>query len=157
MVRITAQTYYNFGDSLFQNWSCVIKSRIKPVCMNHASSMFQQEFNQGPGYSRRSVLSAILNWHCKECEQLIKNIFYIPMEFWPFYYQWKWMKPKEHGQTRVPKPLPAEIKRWRIQEWISNVLVQIEFYWYQNIVCWNISHWHSRGTNLQNSRVQVYP
>ena len=32
----------------------------------------------------------------------------------------------------------------------------VEFYWYQNIVCWNISHWHSRGTNFQNSRVQVH-
>jgi len=25
----------------------------------------------------------------------------------------------------------------------------VEFYWHQSIVCWNISHWHSRGTNLQ--------
>ena len=31
----------------------------------------------------------------------------------------------------------------------------VEFYWYQNIVCWNISHW--QGTDLQNSRVQVHP
>jgi len=48
-------------------------------------------------------------------------------KFWPFYYLWKWMKSKEHDQTRVPKPLPAEIKRWSLQEWFSNISVQVEF------------------------------
>ena len=52
---------------------------------------------------------------------------------------------KEHDQTRAPKPLPAEIKRWRLQEWFSNISVQVESYWYHNIICWNISRWHSEA------------
>jgi len=59
--------------------------------------------------------------------QLFKYLYNIPLKFWPFYYQWKWMKSEEHDQTRVPKPLPAEIKRWRLQEWFSNIAVQLNF------------------------------
>jgi len=47
-----------------------------------------------------------------------------------------------------------EVKTSRI---VSKYSGSVEFYWYQNIVCWNMSHWYSRGTNLQNSRVQVHP
>jgi len=39
----------------------------------------------------------------------------------------------------------------------SNTWVQYEFYWYQNIVNWNISISNSQGTNLRNSRAQVRP
>ena len=35
------------------------------------------------------------------------------------------MKSKEHDQTRVPKPLPAQINRSRLQEWFSNISVQL--------------------------------
>jgi len=37
------------------------------------------------------------------------------------------MKSKEHDQTRVLKPLPAEIKRSRLHQWFSNISVQLNF------------------------------
>ena len=49
------------------------------------------------------------------------------------------------------------IQKVKTSRMVSKYYSSVEFYWYQNIVCWNISLWHSRGTNLQNSRVQVHP
>jgi len=69
------------------------------------------------------LLTIELRWH----EHVNKYLQNIPMQFWPFYYQWKWMKSKEYDQTRVPKSLPAEIKRWRLQGWFSNISVQLNF------------------------------
>ena len=83
-------------------------------------------------------------------------VYNIPLEFWPFYNQWKWMKSKEHDQT----PCSQAFARWNQEVKTSRMVFKdfssVEFYWNQNIVCWNTSHWHSRGTNLQNSRVQVH-
>jgi len=39
----------------------------------------------------------------------------------------------------------------------SKYFSSIEFYWYQNMIYRNISHWHSQDTNLRNSRAQVHP
>ena len=83
---------------------------------------FIQDSNQRPSGKRARV--SLLN--CVYI-RLSKYLYNIPLKFWPFYYQWKWMKSKEHDQTRVPKPLPAEIKRWRLQEWFSNISVQLNF------------------------------
>jgi len=38
-----------------------------------------------------------------------------------------------------------------------NIPVQVEFYWDQTSVCWNISILHDRGTNHPKSRVHVHP
>jgi len=43
------------------------------------------------------LVSVELRWH----ERDNKYLRTIPMQFWPIYYQWKWMKSKEHDQTRV--------------------------------------------------------
>jgi len=81
-----------------------------------------QKSNQRPSGERAHFysLNSVYIW-------LSKYVYNIPSKFWPFYYQWKWIKSKEHDQTRVPKPLPAEIKRWRLQQWFSNISVQLDF------------------------------
>jgi len=124
-----------FGDSLFQNyWFCVIKSSTTSV--PHFTFAFSASISSEPRtweyWKESSIAWAELTM---VCERIFKNMYYIPMQFWPFYYKWKWMKSKEHDQTCVPKPLPAEVKRWRLQEWFSNISVQVKFYWYQYTVC----------------------
>jgi len=38
-----------------------------------------------------------------------------------------------------------------------NIPVQVEFYWDQTSICWNISILHDRGTNHPKSRVHFHP
>jgi len=59
-----------------------------------------------------------------------------------------------------PNSCSQAFARWyqevKTSRMVFKCFSSVQFYWYQNIVCWNISHWYSRGTNLQNSRVQVH-
>ena len=91
---------------------------IKRHCVISPWSDHKYQAGIEPATLRRKsmVLSIELRWQWK----FIKYLYNIPMQFWSFYYQWKRIKSKEHDQTRVPKPLPAEIKRWRLQGWFSN-------------------------------------
>ena len=71
--------------------------------------------------------------------------------------QWKWMQLNEHWTTRVHKALPAKGIHENLKVCFPNISVQVEFNWYQNSVCWNISILHYRGRNHPKSRVQVHP
>ena len=91
-------------------------------CWGRSVYVTNQDSNQRPSGERAHFYP--LNCVCIRHSKYLYNI---PLKFWPFYYQWKWMKSKEDDQTRVPKTLPAEIKRWRLQEWFSNISVQLNF------------------------------
>ena len=105
-------------------------------------------------FRRKSrISSSELRCHKRE----IKYLNNIPMQFWPFYYQWKWMKSKEHDQTRVPKPLPAEIKRSRLQGF-SNISVQLNFTGTrQNVVWWNIDIHEAQIFKFKIRGFEVHP